>query len=77
MALVAGALLLAGCSSTQSLQEYYVDNSENPNFLVLDVPANILKLDETDLNSGQREALQSLRKLNILAFMKTEKNALA
>ncbi len=74
---MAGALLLAGCSSTQSLQEYYVDNSENPNFLVLDVPANILKLDEAGLNSGQREALQSLRKLNILAFMKTDENAMA
>ncbi|MEJ2585735.1 MAG: DUF4252 domain-containing protein [Robiginitalea sp.] len=70
-----GVFLLLGCSSTQSLQEYYVDNSENPNFLALDVPANILKLDEASLDETQRAALKSLRKLNILWFQKTAENA--
>ena len=64
----AGVLLLAACSSTQSLQEYYVDNSENPNFIVVDVPASILNLQETELSKTQRQALESLRKLNVLAF---------
>ena len=68
------AFLLLGCSSTQSLQEYYIDNAENPNFLALDVPANIVKLDETSLDETQLAALKSLRKLNILAFRKTEEN---
>ncbi len=72
-----GALLLLGCSSTQSLQEYYVDNSENPNFLALDVPANILKLDEAALDETELAALKSLRKLNILFFKKTQENAQA
>ncbi len=67
-------MLLAGCSSTQSLQEYYVDNAENPNFLSLDLPANILKLEESELSDNEQEALGSLRKLNILAFRKTEAN---
>ncbi|MDX1331650.1 MAG: DUF4252 domain-containing protein [Robiginitalea sp.] len=70
-----GVFVLLGCSSTQSLQEYYVDNSENPNFLAIDVPANILKLDEADLDETQRTALKSLRKLNILVFQKTTENA--
>ena len=70
-------LFLLGCSSTQSLQEYYVDNSENPNFLALDVPANILKLDEETLDETQLTALKSLRKLNILVFQKTTENAQA
>ena len=70
------ALLLAlgSCSGTQSLQEYFVDNAENPNFLSLDIPANILKLDEAELSDEHREALGSLRKLNILAFRKTDAN---
>lgn len=68
-------LVLSACSSTQSLQEYYVDNSENPNFLSLDIPASILNLENTDLTSTQREAVESLKKLNILAFKKTMKNA--
>ena len=68
-------IFMAGCSSTQSLQEYYVDNTENPNFLALDVPANILKLDEASLDETQRAALKSLRKLNILVFRKTTENS--
>lgn len=75
--LIALALVILGsCASTQSLQEYYVDNAENPNFISLDVPASILKLDEADLSDNQREALNSLRKLNILAFKRSEENEL-
>ncbi|WP_420322890.1 DUF4252 domain-containing protein [Flagellimonas sp.] len=72
---VAGAILLASCSSQQSLQEYYVDNSENPNFIVVDVPASILKMDGVDLTDTQREAVESLRKFNLLAFKKNADNA--
>lgn len=68
-------LVLSACSSTQSLQEYYVDNSENPNFLSLDIPTSILNLDNADLSAIQKEALGSLKKLNILAFKKTAENA--
>ncbi|ASV31912.1 DUF4252 domain-containing protein [Maribacter cobaltidurans] len=67
-------LVLSACSSKQSLQEYYIDNTENPNFLHLDVPTSILNLEEVDLTEVQRTALSSLRKLNILAFKKTEEN---
>ncbi len=70
----AALFLLMGCSSTQSLQEYYIDSAENPNFISLDLPASILKLDEVDLNDEQRRAMESLRKLNILAFKKTTAN---
>ena len=74
--LSAAVLLLAlGCSSTQSLQEYYIDSAENPNFISLDLPASILKLDEVDLTDEQRTAVESLRKLNILAFKKTTENS--
>lgn len=68
-------LVLSACSSTQSLQEYYVDSAENPNFISLDVPTSILNLEETDLSNVQREALESLKKLNVLAFKKTTQNA--
>lgn len=66
---------LAACSSTQSLQEYYVDNTENPNFLFFDVPASILNMEKADLTETQRVALSSLKKLNILAFKKTTENS--
>lgn len=70
-----GVLFFESCSSTQSLQEYYVDNSENPNFISLDLPTSILNLENADLTDTQRKALQSLRKLNLLAFKKTTANA--
>ncbi len=69
-------LLFIGCSSTQSLQEYYVDSAENPNFISLDLPASILNLEAADLTESQQTAVQSLRKLNVLAFRKTASNAL-
>src|SRR5690554_1765738 len=67
-------LLLAACSSTQSLQEYYVDNAENPNFLSVDLPVSLLNMEKASLTNDQRDALKSLRKLNILAFKKTGQN---
>jgi hypothetical protein len=72
--LLVGAIVLSSCSSTQSLQEYYVDNTENPSFLAFDIPTSILNLDASELNEEQKTAYESLRKLNILAFKKTGDN---
>lgn len=72
--LVVTAVLFSSCASQQSLQEYYVDNQENPNFISLDIPASILKMDEVELTEQQRQAVESLRKFNLLAFKKTEDN---
>lgn len=76
LTVIAGIALLAfsACSSHQSLQEYYVDNSENPNFISLDIPTSILNLKSEDLSETQQVALQSLKKLNLLAFRKTNEN---
>ena len=71
---VVGAVLFTACSSQQSLQEYYVDNSENPNFITIDVPASILKMDGVNLSDTQKEAVESLRKFNLLAFKKDQDN---
>lgn len=75
LTLVVLVLVLSACSSEQSLQEYYVDNSENPNFLSFDVPVSILNLKEIDLSVKQKEAISSLKKLDIIAFKKTAENA--
>ncbi len=72
---LSGVLLLASCSSEQSLQEYYVENTESKDFIQLDLPASLLNLAEADLTAEQKDAYESLDKLNILAFKLTEKNA--
>ncbi|MEH6679399.1 MAG: DUF4252 domain-containing protein [Sediminicola sp.] len=67
---------LGSCTSHQSLQEYYVDSAENPNFLALDIPASILNLDKVELSPSEREVVKSLKKLNVLAFRKTTDNVM-
>lgn len=73
--LVVFLTLFCACSSTQSLQEFFIDSAENPNFLKLDVPISILNLENGDLTVKQKEAVTSLRKLNVLAFKKNDSNA--
>ncbi len=68
-------LVLSSCSSRQSLQEYFVANSENPNFLSLDLPASLLNLEKVELSGSEREALNSLKKMNVLAFKKNDTNS--
>lgn len=69
-------LVLTSCSSTQSLQEYYIDNSDNPNFLSVDLPVSLLNLDKAELTEEQKEALGTLKKMNVLAFKKNDGNAI-
>ena len=71
---VAVLVLVSSCASQQSLQEYYVDNMENPNFISLDIPASILKMEQVELTNVQKEAVESLKKFNLLAFKKTSEN---
>src|SRR5690606_41394797 len=72
--LAVAVVLLASCSSQQSLQEYYVDSAENPNFLSIDLPASILKMDAVELTPVQKEAVESLRTFTLLAFRKNADN---
>ena len=44
------ALTFLGCSKTQSIQEYYVAKSEDPNFLVIDIPTSFLGINNEVLN---------------------------
>lgn len=69
------ALVLVSCSSTPSIQEYYVSKSEDPNFLVIDIPTSILGIDNNALSKEEQDALSSFQKVNVLLFRKTAANA--
>jgi len=62
------ALLLIGCKSEPSLQKYFVENTENKDFIALDVSPSILKINPSKLSAAQNEALNSFKKMNVLAF---------
>jgi hypothetical protein len=62
------ALLLFSCNSEPSLQRYFVDNSENKEFISIDVSSNIMNLDKAKLSVDEKKALASFNKVNIIAF---------
>ena len=62
------SLFLISCNSEPTLQKYFVENTENKNFIALDVSPSILNLDKAKLSAEQNGALQSFDKMNILAF---------
>ncbi len=62
------SLILISCNSEPSLQKYFVENTENKNFIALDVSPSVLNIDKTKLSAEQNQAFQSFNKMNILAF---------
>ncbi|MEG2100414.1 MAG: DUF4252 domain-containing protein [Flavobacterium sp.] len=67
-------LTLVSCNSEPSLQKYFVQNTDNKDFIALDVSPTILNLEKTKLSVEQNEALKSFDKMNILAFKANDKN---
>lgn len=66
--------LLISCESKPTLQKYFVENTENKNFIALDVSPSILNLNEAQLTAEQKTALQSFDKMNVLAFKINDQN---
>ncbi|TLP79130.1 DUF4252 domain-containing protein [Maribacter sp. ACAM166] len=65
---------ISSCSSEPSLQQYYISSAENPNFMSFDLPSSLLNIEKVDLSETQKKAASSLKKLNILAFQKSNDN---
>ena len=71
---VVALLILVGCNSEPSLQKYFVENSDNKDFIAVDVSPSILNVDPSKLSADQFTALHSFDKMNLLAFKRTDKN---
>lgn len=68
------SLFLISCNNEPTLQKYFVENTENKDFIALDVSPSILNVDKTKLSAEENEALASFDKMNILAFKLNDKN---
>ena len=68
------SMFLFGCNSEPTLQKYFVENTENKNFVALDISPAILNIDKTKLSVAQTAALKSFDKLNVLAFKLNQTN---
>lgn len=63
-----GAVILS-CNNEESLQTYYVDNQQDADFLAVDVPTSLFTNVES-LDADQKETLESVKKINVLALKK-------
>ena len=66
--------LLSSCNDEPSLQKYFVEKTENKNFIALDLSPNMLNVDSLKLTVDENNALKSFEKVNILAFKLNDKN---
>ncbi|UJH91959.1 DUF4252 domain-containing protein [Antarcticibacterium sp. 1MA-6-2] len=64
---------MISCDNQQTLQEYYVDNQESKDFVAFDIPASMFANAES-LDLEQREILETVKKINILAIPKKDAN---
>ena len=62
------------CNQGPTLQTYFVDNQVKPGFLSVDAPISLLNIEEVNLTEEQKEAYESIDKLNILAYRLDNRN---
>lgn len=65
--LVFSAILLTSCGE-ESLQKYLVKKQDDPKFLKVDLSPTMLEGKDNNLSEESREALQSIKKVNIVAY---------
>jgi hypothetical protein len=67
------AMVFMACNNQPSIQEYYVEKQQNDNFIAIDLPASLLKMDE-NASAETKETMATIKKLNVLAFRINETN---
>ena len=63
---IMGIALSVSCNNDPSLQKYFIDHQNDTNFISVDVPASMLHTDAVHLNKEEKEALNSIHKVNLL-----------
>ncbi len=66
--------VLFSCNSKETLQTYFVDHQETPNFTTVDIPTTFVNFDDVNLTPEQEEAYKSVERLNFLGYKISENN---
>ena len=66
-------VILSSCAKEETLQEFFINSQENENYLSVDIPRSIVTLKD-DVSQETKEAFNSIKKLNILAFKVDDSN---
>ncbi len=75
--LITGCFLITAiisCNQGPSLQSYIVDNQETNNFTTIDLPTSVVSFDESKLTDDQKQAYNSVKRLNFLGYRLQEGN---
>ncbi|MBZ9728914.1 DUF4252 domain-containing protein [Salegentibacter sp. JZCK2] len=67
LGLALAAVAFVSCANEPSLQEYYVENQQDNKFIALDIPTSMFAKTE-ELDENQKETLESVKKINVLAL---------
>ncbi|QXP59530.1 DUF4252 domain-containing protein [Olleya sp. HaHaR_3_96] len=71
------AVVLVSCKDENSIQTYFVDHQELPDFMSFDVSTDVIDFSKANLTEEEQEAYQSVNKLDILAYKSTAGNVAA
>ena len=61
------AIFLSACH-TDPVENYFVKATESPDFFVLNIPANIITFDESELDAETLRQIHSIKKMNVLVY---------
>jgi len=67
-------LITVSCKQEPTLQKYFVESSDDKNFMTLDVAPTFIKTEKLKLTPQEQAALRSLHKFNVLALKADGKN---
>ncbi|MUU78268.1 DUF4252 domain-containing protein [Winogradskyella endarachnes] len=67
--------VFTSCNQEPTLQTYYVDNELKPGFVSADIPLSMLNVEHIEMTADQKEAYDSVDKLNVLTYMKEDTDA--
>ncbi|MFD2565622.1 DUF4252 domain-containing protein [Aquimarina rubra] len=73
---IACVMLLMSCNNGVSLQRYFVDHQGDADFIAVDLATSLLdaRTREVQLSEEEREALESIKKVNFLAMPLKDEN---
>lgn len=66
------SLVLVSCKDENSIQTYFVDHQELPEFTSFDVSAKLVDFSKANLTEAEQAAYESIRKLDVLAYRVNE-----
>ncbi len=67
-ALIIAAIAMVSCNSEQSLQRYLVDKQEDDRYVKVDLATSLLQNDNADFTEEEMEILNTIKKVNMVAF---------